>query len=267
MRSRYLNIPVIILLFAAVVGAQLLYDQQELAEPKVAFSASPATIRSLDLGLHSAVASLFWIEARLDILRLSQTNRKYLDRLAIINHLDPKLATPYAFTVLVLPTIKSYPNGLTDSLEIGERGVAHASPDWRIPFYLATNYHLELSDNQNAAKYFDIAANTPGAPSHIRRFSENYLVLGFRDQTKQIWQTIFETAKDQEIKDRAHLYLARIAVIETLEEAAQQYQSKFGALPQTVDDLITGGILTEIPEDPAGYQYGFNEEGRLKVIE
>jgi hypothetical protein len=43
-----------------------------------------------------------------------------------------------------------------------------------------------------------------------------------------------------------------------LESAAQQYKTQFGQYPATLQDLVTHGILKEIPPSPVG---------RLNVID
>ncbi len=259
------KVSVVFLLLAGFISAQFFYDSQKMARPSVNFSFPPFLYKSLDLGLHSALASIIWIDNRLDILALSDNNKKFLDDFNLVSYLDPKLSAPYAFTVLVMPSSQKYSGRVNTAIEIGRKGTLEADPDWRIPFYVAVAYHLYLKDKGEAAKYFDIAARTPGVPLATKRFSENYLSLNYGEQVKQIWRTVYETAKDKETKERARNYLIRIEMFDILEQAGKVYKMKFGIFPKMMNDLVASGILSEIPQDPFGYTYHFLEDGRIQV--
>lgn len=258
-------IPVIFFLFSGFIAAQFFYDAQKMPRPETTFLLTPPLYKSLDLGLHSAFASIVWINNRLEILKLSDRNKKFLDNFDLVSYLDPKLSAPYAFAVLVMPSALNYSDRINTAVEIGKKGVIEADPDWRIPFYVAVNYHIYLKNREEAAKYFDIAARTPGVPFITKRFSENYLSLNYQEQIKQIWKTIYETARDKETKERAANYLVKIEMFEFLEKAGRAYKAKTGIFPKKIDDLVSGGILKKIPKDPFGYTYHFLEDGRLQV--
>jgi len=158
---------------------------------------------------------------------------------------------------LILPGI-----GYTDKgIELARKGVADSKPDWRIPYYLAVTYHLNKDDPINAAKYFDIAANTLGVPDGIKKVSANYgSRKDKREQTKQIWTGIYETTNDEIVRERAKNYLIHFEIMDLLEQASKQYYSVNKKYPSTLDDLISARILKAIPPDPFGFQYEINQE-------
>src|SRR3989338_1000013 len=189
---------IIIPIFAAVVASQYAYDRSKLEALQIQFPAPLQLIRVFDLGLHSAAASLLWIETIVQLSFFQRGTEPFFNNFRTINDLDPKFSFPYAFTVLVLPTSRAYPDKIAAAIEIGKRGIAEADPDWRIPFYLAAVHLLELKDHENAVKYFDIASQTVGAPHYIKRFSSTFVwAKTFREQTREFWRAVYENAEDE----------------------------------------------------------------------
>ena len=257
----------LVLLLGAVALSQYAYDLQRVKSPAVHFPLSRELVKTFDIGLHSAVASFLWIDTISELPFLREGYPKFRDDLKLINDLDPRFSFPYAFTVLVLPAATSYPDRLNATIETGKRGIKEADPDWRVPFYLATTYHLELKDRVNASLYFDTAARTPGAPFYIRRFSLNYnLSPTLRDQNRQIWTAIYNTSDSDYAKERAKLYLLRFDVIDYLEAAAKTYKAKIGHFPKIPQDLLAEKIIPEVPRDPFGFQFNFDPKGIIGIV-
>ncbi len=74
--------------------------------------------------------------------------------------------------MLTLPAVplEDDPQELAQAQAIGEQGIANGDTDWRIPYYMATNEFLYDKDDRAAAKYYDLAAQTPGIPAYAQRF-------------------------------------------------------------------------------------------------
>lgn len=260
------TVALVLVLFAGVATLQYAADLWRTQGPQPKPSTpSLALVRSVDLGLHATAAAFLWINTIIELPFLQDGYPKFAADLALINNLDPKFSFPYAFTVLVLPNTK-YPDRINETLRIGELGVAQAEPDWRIPFYLATTYHLELKDKVNAARYFDIAAQTPDAPYYIRRFSINYgIAQSDRERTRQVWQFIHDHANEETTKERAKAYLARLDMFDYLDAAVKVYKQKYSAYPKTLDELVTKRIVPELPTDPFGFEFVIDSSGLVGI--
>jgi len=224
-------------------------------------------VETFDLGLHSAAAGYYWInEVIFEAPTLKYGFAKFSADLQFINGLDPRFSFPYYWTVLTLPNT-SYPDSVNAAIAIGERGVRDADPDWRTAFYLATLFHLYKNDKANAAMYFDIAARDPGAPFYIKRFSENYgIAPNAREQTKQVWTAIAQSNDSPDLKARAKAYISRLDMFDFLEQAVKIYKQKYGRFPLHIDDLITGNILTALPQDPFGFQFYAYPDGTVGIV-
>lgn len=253
-------------LISVIAASQYFFDIVRLRRPELPVTLLPyQAIKLSDLGLHSAAAGLTWVRAVQNLFTLGTKNYLLLpDYLNMVNNLDPRFSYPYAFGALVLPDF----NFVDEAIKIGERGLREADPDWRIPYYLATTYHIFKHDRISAIKYFDMAAGTINSPDSVKRVALNYGVApNLIQQSKQIWISIYETSEDDLIRDRAELYILHYEYIELLEKAAEAYKKKFGKYPQDSDQLVVSKILKEIPKNPFGFEYTIDSRGRaiLKI--
>jgi len=216
-------------------------------------------IRAIDLGLHSAAASLAWINT---IQNLVNYGEKLPLAFKNLNDTDPKFSFPYAFGTLVLPAF-----GFTDeALEIGKDGIRRADSDWRIPYYLATTYHIYLKDRENASLYFNLAANTPNVLEQVKIIAARYgTSADHRSETKAIWQSIYETSKDEVIKENAMKSIVQIEIMELLEKAVAIYKQKYGLYPASLDELVTKKIVKSIPENPLGVTLSLDKNGKIII--
>jgi hypothetical protein len=256
------------LLLAAVICIQVGYDATKTSLPAGEESGlSPELVRLADMGFHSTVGSFLWANTMPEILDIFYNGRtEYLADLDYLNKVDPKLSYPYAFSVLTLPAINTLPNRDAIAIAIGKRGIENADPDWRIPYYVATDYYLDLKDEKDALYYFDIAGRTPGIPDFAARFALNFgAIPNVRDKAIGIWTTIRDTTSDEATKERAQAYIDRLLMFNYLEAAAKQYKTKYGVFPKTLDDLVSKSIIPQIPLDPFGYTFSILSDGTVGI--
>lgn len=258
------NTIILLVLFAGIIFSQRFFDTARAKESKASpYVPSSDVIKAIDLGLHSAASSFYWLASIQYIGDWQTDNYVKMDQyLELATNLDPKFSHPYAYGVLVLPSLDK----LGQAIKLGEKGVAEADKDWEIPYYMATDYHMFKSDSKNAAKYFDLAAKTPGAPDNIAWVAANYGSRpDLRAQTISIWQGIADGSNDPEIKKRAEIYIYHFELMNFLEEAAVQYKTAYGVYPDPIEKLVEGKILKEIPQDPLGYKYYIESDGRARI--
>lgn len=260
-RSIFLPIFKTALPFFLLTTAALLqygFDVHKQNRPLAPLSIIPArAIKLGNLGLHSATSALMWIYA---IQQFGTNPEKLPELIKTINDLDPKFSYPYAFAALVLPPL-GFPE---QAIEIAKRGIDEADSDWRIPYYLATTYHIYLKDRKNAAFYFDLAAKTTTAPDNIKIIASKYGISGImREQTKEIWQSIYETANDELVREGAKKHLVQIETLELIERAVIIYKQNFGTYPRNINELTTKKILKAIPPSPFGLEFYLGSNGSV----
>ena len=264
-----LKIIVIILLLGAIASTQFLYDSTKISTNASLPSAiTSEAVRILDMGFHSAAGSFLWVATMPEILDFFHGNRHYLTDVTYLNEVDPKLSYPYAFSVITLagfPT-STLPDGIEQAAIVGNRGIQNSDPDWRIPYYMATNYFLYAKDKKSAAKYFDIAARAPGIPDFAKRFALNFGAdRKDRDKVRELWTTIRDSTNDPDTKARAQAYIDRLDIFDYLEAAAAAYKKMYGAFPTTLDELVSKHVIPAIPQDPFGYFFKINPDGTVGV--
>jgi hypothetical protein len=250
----------------ASVASQVFFDA---SRAHVAVAAQPPEaelIRAFDLGLHSSAASFLWLDVRTELPFLRQGPEHFLAGLKLVNDLAPRWSTPYAFSVLVLPNLPWYKDGPSTALAVGEKGLAEADPNWQIPFYMGAIYQLELNDRKNAAKYFDLAAATPGVPELVRRFAINY---GIHPEsiatTKAAWSVIYETSPDPVVRERAAAHIAHLEILEYLNAAVQAFKKATGRYPVDMEEVVRAGLIPSVPEDPFGFKFKIYGEGVVGI--
>jgi len=252
-----------VLLLGAIVATQAVYDTERPHVPLQAPQPLPAHVLGVaTLGLRSATASLLWLQ----LIQHIGGSGGMLDgvgaSLEQMVALDPKFSYPYAFAVLLLPGTSA--EATQQAVDLGTRGVKEDLHDWRIPYYLATTYHLVLKDTAKAALYMNVAANTPGVPDGIKVSAHNYgLRSDLREETKQIWVAIYENSADEVVRGQALQNIEHISVLQLLEEAVAAYKTRYGSYPADLEQLVQGRILRSLPEDPFGIHYTVTPEGKL----
>lgn len=242
------------------MSLQYYFDIEKKARPLIPPILMPAqAIKIGNLGLHSASSALMWIYVIQSVSTFPYEQPGTIKR---VIELDPKFSYPYAFAALTLS-----PLGFSDdAVEIARKGMEVADPDWRIPYYLATTYHIFFQDRKNAAIYFDIAANTPGAPEKIKSISARYGIdTNILEKTKQIWMSIYDTSNDETVMITASKHITHIEMLQLLEKAISVFRQRYRTYPDNLEDLVTKKILKEIPVSPLGINFGIKPDGRITV--
>lgn len=260
---------IVLLLLALIMLLQYQYDvTKKVIPPSVGSMTSPFLVKSIDMGFDPAVASFLWATTMPEILDLFRDNTEYFKDLAFVNAIDPKMSYPYAFTVLTLPIVptSSYPNALAQAMAIGKQGISNGDPDWRIPYYMATNYFLQLKDTKDALIYYNIAAQTPGVPQYAARFALNFgIEPDHRQKTEDLWTTIRDSTNDPDAKARAQAYIDRLQDFDYLETASALYKKEFGNYPTSTAELVTKNIIPAVPQDPFGFSFIINVDGTAGI--
>lgn len=263
------KIIILILLIALVALLQYEYDATKITlPPSTTQTISPFMVRLLDMGFHPAVASFLWATTMPEILDLWNKKTEYFTDLAFVNAVDPKLSYPYAFSVLTLPAVPAQddPQAVEQADAIGQEGIANADPDWRIPYYMATNEFLYAKNDVAAAQYYNIAAETPGVPQYAERFSLNFgIETNQRQKTEQLWETIKDSTNDPDTQARAQAYIDHLEDFDYLDAASALYKKEFGVFPTSTAELVEKGIIPSVPVDPFGFTFIINPDGTSAI--
>jgi hypothetical protein len=129
------------------------------------------------------------------------------------------------------------------------------------------NAFLYAGDYALAGRWFERAARVPGAPLHVREAVMALYVKGGQAEIAIRFLThMLQESEDPESRQalEAQLkqaYLERSALL--VDEAVERFIERTQRRPNTVQELVTAGLLGEIPPDPYGGSWVIDQEGRV----
>lgn len=168
-----------------------------------------------------------------------------------ITQLDPKFEYPYEFGLVALPFM-----GQAKTAErIGLRAQDNIPNNGLLTFYLASAYQLNLKEYKKAGDYYTLASKQPGSPAAaelLAAISYNNVTGSLSDRQVAIafWETVIANAKTDEEAERATNWWKQMQIVYSLEITAQQFKTKEGRFPASLDELVSKGYLTSVPASP-----------------
>jgi hypothetical protein len=136
----------------------------------------------------------------------------------------------------------------------------HHNPDvWQLPFYVGYDYFYELHDPVQAAKYLRMASELPGAPVYLPKLAARMTVeAGDPDAALEFLQRLYQQLQDERLRESLVQRMKEVIAerdIRFLEEGVRRYEARYGKLPVSLNDLVTKGIIQQIPKEPLGGVY------------
>ena len=211
------------------------------------------------LGYHHLGADVIWLRI-IQVIGEQKAGAKDYEWLAhaldVLTTLDPQYVYAYEAGGTVLTELA----GRVDlSNQLLDKGIQANPLAWRLPFILAYNYFFYLDDYVRAADYMSRAARLPGRPPFVPElaarlyvegrnptFALRYLEVMIRDTQEEQGRAVLEN-RYKEVLIEWH--------IQVLDQAVEQYVKKIGTPPSTLSDLITQGLLTDLPTEPFDGEY------------
>ena len=234
---------------------------------------------SLSFGFRNFLADVVWLEAVQVAGESSMPDAAY-DRLAVligtVNNFDPKFDVPYLLGGL---TLGDSPRHVPDALKILRRGRAELPSDWRLPFYEGYTRYFSQGDPAGGGSSLGEASRIPGSPPYLPFLAARMLAEGRQPETALALLSAMMTSESNPARLRALDARIREVVterdIQSLEGAVERFRQIEGRTPGTLADLVTAGIVPEIPREPNGGRYLLSPDGsvhsdrvtrRLKVL-
>jgi hypothetical protein len=279
-------------LFSGAVGVQAarerLYPPPDTAED-VLYVTSPALARRLALSYDALAADVYWIRTiqyyggarrrlteamRLGLLpppalAADVSDYDLLYRLLdLTTSLDPRFKIAYHFGATFLA--ETYPDGAGRpdlAIALLEKGLQAQPDSWSYMEDIGFVHYWWLHDYTAAARWFNQAADVPGAPWWLRSLAATTLAAGGdRQSSRRMWQTIHETAEIDWLRrdsERRLRQLDAMDQIDRLQALVDAYTARTGAPPSDWRALPRGGpIRGGVPLDPGGVPYQLRD-GRV----
>lgn len=246
-------------------------DRIELPVPSTPHEtfASPEALRWMSLGYPTLVADYYWLRALStfgddSLHTLNYPNLKELVERVVA--LDPDFAGAYIFagTALTLPGMDPEP-----ALRILAQGTERRPDEWRIPFLLGFNAYYFADDFATAADALAIAAKHPDAPAHTGLLSsllsaemgEPEVGLGLIEVL--LAQTHDEKTREMYLERQKQLVLE--LHLNQLDAAIRRYHEERGRAPDKLDELVTAGLIEQLPQEPFDGEYYLGPDGNVRT--
>lgn len=170
--------------------------------------------------------------------------------------LDPGLISAYLMGGVVAPRGKA---GIPKGIRFLKECAARAPQEWRIPFWMGFDY-LQLGNDLKAAEAYRRASSLPGAPHYVRGITAwEYYKAGKPDLALRYLQGVSQALQDPALRKALERKITWLSRLVLLEDAVRALYERDGRWPMDLQELVSAGLLDEIPEDPVGEGYYLDE--------
>jgi hypothetical protein len=263
------------------------YPAPETTEETL-YLTSGGALQRLSLGYRSLAADVYWIRA---IQHFGGTRQRIFtpDRpggipqpegsepyrllyplLDLTTTLDPYFSAAYRFGAIFLA--ERYPGGPGRpdlAIALLEKGLAIEPDNWEYMQDIGFVHYWWDHDYQAAGRWFARAGDAPGSPWWMKSMAAVTLASGGNRQlSRQMWQSIAQTATVEYQRNHAHRALAQLEAldqIDGLRPMIERFARETGTFPQDWPTLVRAGVLLGIPVDPAGVPYRILPDGSVDV--
>jgi tetratricopeptide (TPR) repeat protein len=184
--------------------------------------------------------------------------------------LDPNLLPAYRFGAMFLSDKPPQGAGRPDlAIQLIERGIRENPDYWRFYEDLGFIYYFDLKEYMKAAQAFLDGSKHPDAKVWMKVMAAKIAAEGNSVATsKFLWNEIYESSKDEQIRKNALIHLQLMQVDEdctALDRANDEFERRTGHRAKRMRELIDAHLLGGLPVDPLGYPYVFGGDGKAEL--
>lgn len=231
----------------------------------------PFVVKLLSLEYRSIAADLHFVRAsqfyggKVDSLEKATKNDWIwlYSNLWIATELDPFFEDPYYLGNALLTWDAGMYN---EANKLLQKGMDAREWDWYIPFAIGFNKFYFLNENKEAADYLLKANERPGAWPYLPNLAARlYNKEGRTEAAVAFLINFWKNEKNEKMKKDYEIRIDALRKILFLEKAVAGLKDKTGALPHNLEELISKGIIKEIPKDPYGGVFYLEKDGSIKT--
>ncbi len=265
------SVPVLAALCCWLIAVGINYGTRSLYPPNIVeelqFIPEQKVVECLSLDHRGFAADLLFIRVLMhtgsltwkpDRFRFNdEWSYKMID---LVTELDPKYYSAYLFSGMGLVHSR---DDIYRANIIIKKGMKIFPDSWELPFWIGFNAYLYLENDAMASKYLLLAAKKPNAPVSFFSLLLSAITRG-GNFNEGIWvlETMIKHEKNPNIRLVYKKRIMRMHNFIDLQKAADLYNIRFHAYPETLQDLIKAGIIKKIPQDPMGRPYVWNPTTR-----
>jgi tetratricopeptide (TPR) repeat protein len=275
MADKYFFLPKKIVIFV-LIAANLLYVRQfslaltrcyPLKAQEFHYVPDAQRLTTLSPGIKSGLADFFYIQGVMavgDSLSTKVSNIKWIqDNFSAAILLDNNFIEAYFFAgEIIARNRETLRKGNEFLLTYGYL----APNEWKIPYWIGFNFY-ELGMYAKAIEFFQKASKFPSAPQFLQ---SNQSMFYYKAAMARMGVAYFEDLLHKEKDPQKLVWIdAKVKWLKSivfLEDAAREFKRRFGRYPQELPELVTSGIIREVPKDTFGKGFFWeSKEERVKT--
>lgn len=187
--------------------------------------------------------------------------------LDVATTLDPQFIPVYEYGAVILPEVNH-----EQAISLLNKGIAANPSSWRLRQHLGYIY-WQRGEYAKAAEVYAAGAKLSGAPAWMTAMSARLQAdAGSRDAAREMYQRLYETSDDKNVKEMVIAHLMRLASLderEVITGAINEFRTSTGRCPASWRDLLPffrGRTLrvdpsNGTPVDPSGVAYRLRNDG------
>ena len=238
---------------------------------------APARIaRRVSPSFSAALADVYWIRA---VQHYGRARREggaapgydlLYPLLDAATTLDPRFEAAHRLGAVFLAEPPPGGPGRPDlAAALLRKGIEHAPARWRYPRDLGFVHYWWLRDVEGAARWFERAADLPGAPRWLRPLAATTKAEGGdRSGARAIWRRVRDSTGDAWMRGEAARRLAQLDALDAVDrhqDAVDGFRERTGRPPASWSELRAAGDVPRTPVDPTGVAYELTPGGTVAV--
>lgn len=263
-------------LLASAVLLQIKYDK--IVHPQIIFTTETryilpsSVVNNFSFGFKNILADLYWVRAIQDFSIWDGKDPFYVQEYKNISTLDPKFSYPYLLGILTFTSRSASEKVLNSSIletiePVIQTGIKNLPDNWEIPFYLGTGFQL-TKNPEKALYYLKIAASHPDAPDIIHNVYKSYLknTITGNVASRQFVKAIYDTTSSETTKKILKEGIMINDLKEILKSVVDNYKTKYGVYPISIDELIQHKMIQVGPELKNEFKITINQNTGEVII-
>lgn len=216
-------------------------------------------VKLVSLGFNAMVADVLWFDTLNYFGKQFSRGRDYRwlsSMCELVTTLNPEPLHTYEFCGTLLAWIAKEPK-LSNS--ILNKAITHHPGYWRFHYLRGFNYYYFLGDKTRAAKDFVVGSKLDGAPLILSSLASRLMVEDDSpDVAVMFLASMYKRASNRSVRAALEDKLKRAILardLQALDKTVAQFQTEFGRLPESLEELVVHKLLGNIPREPFGGQY------------